>query len=150
MVQEIILEPVNASEPVEEEAADPTPEQVEAEPVEETVADTAPVEAEEEPVVPAPKRRGRPPGKAKTAAAPPPPKAKKAPAPKATAPKPRTKKPPPPPESDSSSSEDEVERNLYEHVSRPSLETAVLEFLVNKRASESARRRELWARMAQF
>ena len=149
MVQEIILEPVNASEPVEEEAADPAPEQVEAEPVEETVASIVPVEAEEEPVVPAPKRRGRPP-KAKTAAAPLPPKAKRAPAPKATAPKPRTKKPPPPPESDSSSSEDEVERNLYEHVSRPSLETAVLEFLVNKRASESARRRELWARMAQF
>ena len=143
------MEPVNASEPVEEEAADPAPEQVEAEPVEETVADTA-VEAEEELVVPAPKRRGRPPGKAKTVAAPPPPKAKKAPAPKATAPKPRTKKPPPPPESDSSSIEDEVTSNLYEHVSRPSLETAVLEYLVNKRASESARRRELWARMAQF
>ena len=149
MVQEIILEPVNSSEPVEEEAADPAPEQVEAEPVEEEAADPPPVEAQEEPVVPAPKRRGRPP-KAKTAAAPPPPKAKKAPASKATAPKPRTKKPPPPPESDSSSSEDEVERNLYEHVSRPSLETAVLEYLVNKRASESARRRELWARMAQF
>ena len=77
---------------------------------------------------PAPKRRGRPP-KAKAEAPPKPPK----PAPK---PKPvARKKPPPPPESDSSSSEDmdDTLRNVYNHVAKPDMETAILQFLVNRK-----------------
>ena len=73
---------------------------------------------------------------------------KPAPNPKAT----RTKKPPPPPESDSSSSEDmdETLRNVYNHVAKPDMETAILQFLVNRKQSEQTRRRELWGRLAQM
>ena len=93
---------------------------------------------------PAAKKRGRPP-KAKAEA--PPPKVKAAPKPKAT----RTKKPQPP-ESDSSSSEDidETLRNVYNHVAKPDMETAILQFLVNRKQSEQTRRRELWGRLASF
>ena len=93
---------------------------------------------------PAPKKRGRPP-KAKAEAPPKPPK----PAPK---PKPAArKKAPPPPESDSSSEDvDETLRNVYNHVAKPDMETAILQFLVNRKQSEQARRRELWGRLAQM
>ena len=89
---------------------------------------------------PTPKKRGRPP-KAKAEAPPPKPKAKTT----------RTKKPPPP-ESDSSSSEDidETLRNVYNHVAKPDMETAILQFLVNRKQSEATRRRELWGRLAQM
>ena len=95
--------------------------------------------------VPQPKRRGRPP-KAKAEA--PPPKVKAAPKPKPVA----RKKPPRPPESDSSSEDiDETLRNVYNHVAKPlDMETAILQFLVNRKQSEQARRRELWGRLAQM
>ena len=100
------------------------------------------------PTVPEPvaKKRGRPP-KAK-AEAPPPKPPKPAPKPKAT----RAKKPPPPPESDSSSSEDmdETLRNVYNHVAKPDMETAILQFLVNRKQSEAQRRKELWGKLAQM
>ena len=94
---------------------------------------------------PTPKKRGRPP-KAK-AEAPPPPKVKPVAKPKAT----RAKKAPPP-ESDSSSSEDmnETLRNVYNHVAKPDMETALLQFLVNRKQSEATRRREPWGRLAQM
>ena len=98
---------------------------------------------------PAPKKRGRPPkAKAESVLAPPPKPPKPAPKPKAT----RAKKPPPQPESDSSSSEDidETLRNVYNHVAKPDMETAILQFLVNRKQSEQARRRELWGRLASF
>ena len=92
---------------------------------------------------PAPKKRGRPP-KAKAEA--PPPKVKAVPKPKVI------RKKAPPPESDSSSSEDmnETLRNVYNHVAKPDMETAILQFLVNRKQSEQTRRRELWGRLASF
>ena len=76
MAQEIILEPVNASEPMGE-AADPAPEQVEAEPgVEEVLTPLESTREPRAPVAPTPKRRATTP-RATTAAAPAPPKAKK-------------------------------------------------------------------------
>ena len=70
---------------------------------------------------PVAKKRGRPP-KAKAEA--PPPKPPK-PAPK---PKPTARKKPPPPESESDSREDIAEtlRNVYNHVAKPDMETAIL------------------------
>ena len=97
---------------------------------------------------PAPKKRGRPP-KAK-AEAPPPAHDKVKAVPK---PKPKAiRKKAPPPESDSSSSEDmnETLRNVYNHVAKPDMETAILQFLVNRKQSEQTRRRELWGRLASF
>ena len=99
---------------------------------------------------PAPKQRGRPPkAKAESVLAPPPPpydKVKPVAKPKAT------RKKAPPPESDSSSSEDidETLRNVYNHVAKPDMETAILQFLVNRKQSEQTRRRELWGRLASF
>ena len=96
---------------------------------------------------PAPKKRGRPPkAKAESVLAPPPPKVKPVAKPKAT------RKKAPPPESDSSSSEDidETLRNVYNHVAKPYMETAILQFLVNRKQSEATRRRELWGRLAQM
>ena len=150
---EIVLEKID--EPVMEEAVPEPPEQ--SEPVVEESTAPEPVLEEEhvpEPPVlerqqtqvaePVPKKRGRPP-KAKAEA--PPPKVKAAPKPKAM----RAKKPPPP-ESDSSSSEDidETLRNVYNHVAKPDMETAILQFLVNRKQSEQTRRRELWGRLASF
>ena len=100
---------------------------------------------------PTPKKRGRPP-KAK-AEAPAPPKVKAAPPhDKAKATRAPKEKKPPAPESDSSSSEDidETLRNVYNHVAKPDMETAILQFLVNRRQSEQTRRRELWGRLAQM
>ena len=96
---------------------------------------------------PAPKKRGRPPkAKAEPNAAPGLPKAK--PAPK---PKPRARKAPPPEsESDSSSDVEDTLRNVYRHVAKPDMETAILEFLVNRRQNEQTRRKELWSQLAKF
>ena len=141
-VMEAVPEPPEPSEPVVEETA---PEPI----LEEEYVPEPPVLIRQntqvpEMLEPAPKKRGRPP-KAKAEA--PPPKVKAAPKPKAT----RAKKPPPP-ESDSSSSEDidETLRNVYNHVAKPDMETAILQFLVNRKQSEQTRRRELWGRLASF
>ena len=161
MPAEIVLEKIE-SEPVMEEEAVPAL-------IPDEAAPEATVQAVDEPILeqehapeppissfgtesqerqqteaPQPKRRGRPP-KAKAEALPKPPKP--APGPKAT----RAKKPPPPPDSDSSSDDvDETLRNVYNHVAKPDMETAILQFLVNRKQSEQARRRELWGRLAQM
>jgi hypothetical protein len=90
---------------------------------------------------PVPKKRGRPPnvkvdapGLEKVTKAKPKPKAK----PKA----------PPPEESDSDV--DETLRNVYNHVAKPDMETAILEFLVNRKQGETQRRRQLWSQLAQM
>ncbi len=151
---EIVLEKIE--EPVMEEAVPETaapPEPVEQAPEEVTLDPTLEEEQIPDPPVlqrqltqvpePAPKKRGRPP-KAKAEAPPKPPKP--APKPKAT----RAKKLQPP-ESDSSSEDmDETLRNVYNHVAKPDMETAILQFLVNRKQSEQARRRELWGRLAQM
>ena len=97
--------------------------------------------------LPAPKKRGRPP-KAKVEAPPPAPKVK------AAAPKPKARKPKPPVEDSSDSSDssdvDTTLRNVYNHVAKPDMETAILQFLVNRKQAESTRRRELWGRLAQM
>ena len=109
--------------------------------------DTEVVEQESVPTpppAPAPKKRGRPP-KAKAEAPPPPPKVKVA------APKPKARKPKPPVEESSDLSDvDETLRNVYNHVAKPDMETAILQFLVNRKQAESTRRRELWGRLAQM
>ena len=93
---------------------------------------------------PAPKKRGRPP-KAKAEVPPPIPKVKAAPKPKAV------RKPKPPVEESSDSSDvDDTLRNVYNHVAKPDMETAILQFLVNRKQAESTRRRELWGRLAQM
>ena len=113
-----------------------TPEPHEAEIVEHEIVPTPPA--------PAPKKRGRPP-KAKAEAPPPPPKVKAAPKPKVV------RKPKAPVEDSSDSSDvDETVRNVYNHVAKPDMETAILQFLVNRKQAESTRRRELWGRLAQM
>ena len=93
---------------------------------------------------PAPQKRGRPP-KAKAEALPPAPKVKAAPKPKAA------RKPRAPVEDSSDSSDvDTTLRNVYNHVAKPDMETAILQFLVNRKQAESTRRRELWGRLAQM
>ena len=139
----IVLESIN----VEPEQVEPVSNMV-AEPVEEEPAEAVEEEsAEPEPIAPpaaAPKKRGRPP------------KAKAEPVPKAPAvlkPKskaPARKKPPPPEESDSSSDVEETLRNVYNHVAKPDMETAILQMLVNRRQSEQERRRNLWGQLARF
>ena len=134
-----VAEPVEAPEPAEPAAPLEAPEPVEpAAPLE--LAEPAPPQS----ALPAPKKRGRPP---KVQAVPAAPKAK-ASAPKAKARAPRAK-PAPPPDSDSSDVDDTL-RNVYNHVAKPDMETAILQFLVNRRQSESTRRRELWGRLAQM
>ena len=151
----IILEPVNPQEPVEvevtveelpalEETEQAPPEPVEEEvlkPLEEIPEPTAP-----DPPAPAPKKRGRPPKAKAEPKAPGLPKAKPAPKPKLRARK------PPPLESDSESSSDveETLKNVYKHVAKPDMETAILEFLGNRKQSEQTRRRELWSQLAKF
>ena len=153
---EIVLAPVMEAVPEPPEPPEPVEPAEPVEPVETTPEPILEDEHVPEPPVlerqqtkvpePAPKRRGRPP-KAK-AEAPPPKPPKPAPKPKPVA----RKKPPPPPESDSSSSEDmdETLRNVYNHVAKPDMETAILQFLVNRKQSEQTRRRELWGRLAQM
>ena len=155
----IVLEPVNPQEPedvektVEEpaapvEQAEEETDQASPEPLEEEVL--APLEATPEPSAsevsaPAPKKRGLPPKAKAEAKAPGLPKAK--PAPKS---KPKARKPPPP-ESDSDRSTDveDTLRNFYRH-NQPDMETAILQFLGNRRQSEQTRRRELWSQLAKF
>ena len=145
VMEEAVPEPPEPPEPVEQVPEDVTPEPI----LEEELIPEPPVLIRQntqvpEMLEPAPKKRGRPP-KAKAEAPPKPVK----PAPK---PKPAARKKPPPPESDSSSSEDmdETLRNVYNHVAKPDMETAILQFLVNRRQSEQTRRRELWGRLAQM
>ena len=128
----------NEPDPKEEiQPPEITPEPIEAEVVEQEIVPTPPL-------APAPKKRGRPP-KAKAEAPPPPPKVKAAPKPKAV------RKPKPPVEESSDSSDvDETLRNVYNHVAKPDMETAILQFLVNRKQAESTRRRELWGRLAQM
>ena len=105
-----------------------------------------PVPAPEPPAAPpAPKKRGRPP-KAKAEAAPQAKQAKAAPKSKAA------RKPSAPPVEDISDSSDVDDklRNVYNHVQKPDIETAILQFLVNRKQAESTRRRELWGRLAQM
>ena len=128
----------NEPDPREElQPPEVTPEPNKAEIVEQEIVPTPPA--------PAPKKRGRPP-KAKVEAAPPAPKVKAAPKPKAA----RKPKPPPVEESSDSSDVDETLRNVYNHVAKPDMETAILQFLVNRKQAESTRRRELWGRLAQM
>ena len=142
VVLENIAEPEAAeAEPEPQEPADAVElaAPFEAEPPE------APPAAPEPAAAPAPKKRGRPP-KARVEAPPPAPKARAAPKPK-TVRKPRA----PPVEASSDSSDiDDTLRNVYNHVQKPEMETAILQFLVNRKQAESTRRRELWGRLAQF
>ena len=89
--------------------------------------------------VPAPKKRGRPKAAAQVEKKPKEPKA-------------RVPKPPKAPQPESSSSEDvdETLRSVYRHAAKPDMETAILQFLVNRRQSQSSRRRELWSNLAQM
>ena len=149
IVLEKIEEPVMEAVPEPSEPPEPVVEETPPEPVleEEHVPEPPVLQRQQTQVAePAPKKRGRPP-KAK-AEAPPPKPPKPAPKPKAA----RKKPPPPPEESDSSSSEDmdETLRNVYNHVAKPDMETAILQFLVNRKQSEQSRRRELWGRLAQM
>ena len=110
--------------------------------LEQEVVPSVPEPTPTETPAPAPKKRGRPP-KAKAEAPPPPPKA---------APKPKAARKPKPPveESSDSSDVDTTLRNVYNHVAKPDMETAILQFLVNRKQAESTRRRELWGRLAQM
>ena len=119
-------------------------EAVEAPESQEPVDADEPPEAPEPPAAPAPKKRGRPP-KAKAEAPPPAPKVRAAPKPKAVRrPKPSVE------ESSDSSDVDNTLRNVYNHVDKPDMETAIPQFLVNRKQAESTRRRELWGRLAQM
>ena len=82
----------------------------------------------------------------KVEAPPPATKVKAAPKPKAAR-KPRA---PPVEDSSDSSDVDDTLRNVYNHVQKPDMETAILQFLVNRKQAESTRRRELWGRLAQM
>ena len=146
----VVLAPLDVSfaeepaEPVEQEPLEEQTEQAEPEPVEEAPLRLRRTEGETpEPLEPqpVPKKRGRPPkvkvdapGLEKVTKAKPKPKAK----PKA----------PPPEESDSDV--DETLRNVYNHVAKPDMETAILEFLVNRKQGETQRRRQLWSQLAQM
>jgi hypothetical protein len=136
-VLEQIEAPEEPEEPEEPQPPEITPEPHEAEIVEQEIVPTPPA--------PAPKKRGRPP-KAKAEAPSPAPKVK------AAAPKPRVARKPKPPveESSDSSDVDDTLRNVYNHVAKPDMETAILQFLVNRKQAESTRRRELWGRLAQM
>ena len=129
IVLEQIEQPEEPEEPKEPQPPEITPEPNDTEVVEQEFVPTPPA--------PAPKKRGRPP-KAKAEAPPPAPKVKAAPKPKVV------RKPKPPVEESSDSSDvDDTLRNVYNHVQKPTMETAILQFLVNRKAQESSRRREL-------
>ena len=144
VLENINAEPEAAEVPESQEPADtlePAPLD-DAAPLEATAASPEPTPAAPEPAA-APKKRGRPP-KARVEAPPP--------APKARPPKPKAVRKPKPPVEDSSDSSDvdTTLRNVYNHVQKPNMETAILQFLVNRKQAESTRRRELWCRLAQF
>ena len=129
----IVLEQIEEPDKPEE----PQPPEITPEPHE---AEFVPVTNEivpATPTLPAPKKRGKPP-KAKAEAPPPAPKVKAAPKPKAV------RKPKPPVEESSDSSD------VDNRVAKPDMETAILQFLVNRKQAESTRRRELWGRLAQM
>ena len=135
----VVLQPLDVSF---EEPAEPEPAAEVAEAVE---TPEAPEHPPEPLAKPEPKRRGRPPN-VKTAGLglPQIPKAK----PKA---KPKPKAPPPPQREESDSSDvDETLRSVYNHVAKPSMETAILEFLVNRKQGETQKRRQLWSQLAQM
>ena len=136
----IILEQIEPEIPEEPEQIVPEEPDLPGESLdEEIVPEPTPTETP-----PAPKKRGRPP-KAKAEAPPPPKVVKPAPKPKAV------RKPKPPVEESSDSSDvDTTLRNVYNHVAKPDMETAILQFLVNRKQAESTRRRELWGRLAQM
>ena len=138
---QVVLENINA-EPEPADTVEPAP--LDAAPLEATAASEPTPAAPEPAAAPAPKKRGRPP-KARVEAPPPAPKVRAAPKPKAV------RKPKPPVEDSSDSSDvDDTLRNVYNHVAKPDMETAILQFLVNRKQAESTRRRELWGRLAQF
>ena len=140
----VVLENINSETEIPESAE---PEAVEAPPElqEPAAAEEPPDPAPEPTAAAAPKKRGRPP-EAKAEAPPPIPKVKAAPKLKAA------RKPRAPPDEDSSDSSDvdTTLRNVYNHVAKPDMETAILQFLVDRKQAESTRRRELWGRLAQM
>ena len=141
----IILEQIEPEIPEEPEQIVPEEPDLPDESLEQEAVPSVPEPTPTETLAPAPKKRGRPP-KAK-AEAPPPPIPKVKPAPKLKA----ARKPKPPVEESSDSSDvDETLRNVYNHVAKPDMETAILQFLVNRKQAESTRRRELWGRLAQM
>ena len=132
----IVLEQIEEPEEITPEIT-PEPHEAEIVPVTNEIVPAPPA--------PAPKKRGRPP-KAKAEAPPPAPKVK-------AAPKPKPARKPKPPVEESSDSSDDVDttlRNVYNYVAKPDMETAILQFLVNRKQAESTRRRELWGRLAQM
>ena len=141
----IVLEQIEEPEKPEElQPPEITPEPHEAEILEQEFVPVTNEIVPAPPPAPAPQKRGRPP-KAKAEAPPPAPKVKAAPKPKAA------RKPKPPVEESSDSSDvDTTLRNVYNHVAKPDMETAILQFLVNRKQAESTRRRELWGRLAQM
>ena len=141
---QVVLENIN-SEPEIPESAEPEAVEAPPEPQEPAIAEEFAPALEPPPAAPAPKKRGRPP-KAKAEAPPPTPRVKAAPKPKAAR-KPRA---PPVEDSSDSSDVDTTLRNVYNHVAKPDMETAILQFLVNRKQAESTRRRELWGRLAQM
>ena len=145
----IVLEQIEPEIPEEPEQVTEEPDQPGESLEQEAVPSVPSVPSVPEPTqapteTPAPKKRGRPP-KLKIEAPPPIPKAK---APKA--PKPRKPWAPPVEESSDSSDVDTTLRNVYNHVAKPDMETAILAYLVNRKQAESTRRRELWGRLAQM
>ena len=143
---QVVLENINSEPEITESAEPQAVEMVEAppEPQEPAIAEEfVPAPEPTPPAAPAPKKRGRPP-KARVEAPPP--------APKVKAPKPKAVRKPKPPVEDSSDSSDvdDTLRNVYNHVAKPDMETAILQFLVNRKQAESTRRRELWGRLAQM
>ena len=140
----IVLEQIEPEIPEEPEQIVPEEPDLPDESLEQEAVPSVPEPTPTETLAPAPKKRGRP-LKAKAEAPPPPPKVKAAPKPKAV------RKPKPPVEESSDSSDvDETLRNVYNHVAKPDMETAILQFLVNRKQAESTRRRELWGRLAQM
>ena len=146
---QVVLENINREPEIPESAEPEAVEMVDAplelqEPV--VAEEFVPALEPTPPAAPAPKKRGRPP-KAKAEALPPAPKVRAAPKPKAV------RKPRAPVEDSSDSSDvDTTLRNVYNHnhVAKPDMETAILQFLVNRKQAESTRRRELWGRLAQM
>ena len=141
----IILEQIEPEIPEQPEQIVPEEPDLPDESLEQEAVPSVPEPTPTETPAPAPKKRGRPP-KARAEAPPPPPKIVKA------APKPKAVRKPKPPveESSDSSDVDTALRNVYNHVAKPDMETAILQFLVNRKQAESTRRRELWGRLAQM
>ena len=140
----IVLEQIEPEIPEQPDQIVPEEPDLPDESLEQEAVPSVPEPTPTETPAPAPKKRGRPP-KAKAEAPPPPPKVKAAPKPKAV------RKPKPPVEESSDSSDvDDTLRNVYHHVAKPDMETAILQFLVNRKQAESTRRRELWGRLAQM